>query len=105
MLLTIKEAAAHLGVSADTVRRRIKAGALPSIKQDGIWRVEVGAADAPPVPPADAPGLTDVVEALTAQLAMKDQQIERLHTLLMQSALALAPAPAEHKPTWFMFWK
>jgi hypothetical protein len=46
-----------------------------------------------------------MLEALTAQLAMKDQQIERLHTLLMQSALAPASAPAEHKPPWFMFWK
>ena len=107
MLLSIKETAIHLGISVDTVHRRIKAGILEAHKQNGQWRVDVGGADAPSDAPADAPGPTQdttaMLEALTAQLAMKDQQIERLHTLLMQSALA--PAPAEQKPPWFMFWK
>jgi len=109
MLLSIKETATRLGISADTVHRRIRAGALDAHKQNGQWRVEVGGADALADAPADAPGPTQdttaMLEALTAQLAMKDQQIERLHTLLMQSALAPASAPAEHKPPWFMFWK
>ena len=113
MLLSIREAATHLGISADTVRRRIKADALSAHKQDGRWRVEIGGADAladalghaqaPTDAPGHAQGTNGLIETLTAQLAMKDQQIERLHTLLMQSALA--PASAEHKPRpWWRPW-
>ena len=113
MLLSIREAATHLGISADTVRRRIRADALGAHKQDGRWRVEIGDADAlgnalgNAQAPADAPGqaqdTSGLIETLTAQLAMKDQQIERLHTLLMQTALA--PALAEHKPRpWWRPW-
>jgi len=105
MLLSIKETATHLGISADTVHRRIKAGALGAHKQDGRWRVEIGGADALADAPADAQAAANLLETLQAQLAMKDQQIERLHTLLMQTALAPAPASAEHKQRpWWRPW-
>ena len=58
MLLSIKETATRLGISADTVHRRIRAGALDAHKQNGQWRVEVGGADALADAPADAPGPT-----------------------------------------------
>jgi|TARA_R110000751_G_scaffold71916_2_gene145895 excisionase family DNA binding protein len=103
MDLSITEAATHLGVSADTVRRRIKAGKLDSLKQNGQWRVNIGDADAPADDLGHAQGTSGLVDVLLAQIATKDEQIERLHTLLMQTALA--PAPAEQKQPWFKFWK
>jgi len=44
--LTIPEAAARLGVSPDTIRRRIKSGALPAGKFAGAYRVRVTDVDA-----------------------------------------------------------
>lgn len=44
--LTIPEAAARLGVSADTIRRRIKAKELPAVLFAGRYRIAVSDVDA-----------------------------------------------------------
>ena len=44
--LTIPEAAARLGVSTDTVRRRIKSGTLPAGLFAGKYRIRVEDVDA-----------------------------------------------------------
>ena len=54
--LTIPQAAARLGVSVDTVRRRIKAGLMRASRNDqGAYVVEVPAAPSPASAP-DVPG-------------------------------------------------
>lgn len=53
-LLTIPEAAARLGVSPDTIRRRIQAKELPAAKFAGKWRIRLTDVDAlVPIEPLD----------------------------------------------------
>ena len=44
--LTIPEAARYLGVSEDTIRRRVKDGGLPSVLLAGKYRISVADLDA-----------------------------------------------------------
>ena len=58
--LTIPQAAASLGVSVDTVRRRIKAGLLRASRDDqGAYRVDVPDAPAPDAEPLPRPSPSD----------------------------------------------
>lgn len=41
-LLTTREAAAEMGVCAETIRRLIRAGQLPAARVGGQWRVDRG---------------------------------------------------------------
>jgi hypothetical protein len=122
MWVPVRDAADRLNVSEDTIRRRLKASALKSRKEStpsGFrWLVEVpDDASAPPMQapapdsnhaPADAHAgeavvlreLVGVLKAevgtLTATLAARDRDIDRLMILLQraqQSALT-QPAPA-----------
>ena len=77
--LNIQEAAATAGVSVDTIRRRIRAGAFPNARLlDGAWRIAIAdlrAADLlvdEPTPGSVAIGHLDDLRA----------EIERLHALL-----------------------
>ncbi len=95
--LTIPEAAARLGVSVVTVRRRLKAGHLNGVKiktpQGYEWRVclEAASEDLPspsdPSPPSAQPtgeitALRGTVEVLERELAGRNQEVERLTSLL-----------------------
>jgi excisionase family DNA binding protein len=68
--LSVSQAAAHLGLSVNAVRHKIRRGTLPAVKVDGEWRVRVlegmpprpaarprtgGAADTPADRPEDMP--------------------------------------------------
>jgi excisionase family DNA binding protein len=86
--VTIREAAKRLGVSQDTVRRRLKAGELQGV-QDPIpggftWLVEL----APDAGPAELPGLPEAgvaateAEFLRRRLADLEQERDRLAELL-----------------------
>jgi DNA-binding transcriptional MerR regulator len=115
-LLTIAEAAQRLGVSIDTIHRRLRRGQLSGHRQPTpqgfTWLVEipVGLRDSKNGAPADAPAsvgdtqrLEQMVAMLQAQLEVKDKQIEQLHVLLQQAQAAL-PAPRDNH-SWWRFWQ
>ncbi len=125
MEVTIKEAADRLGVSVDTVRRRLKAGDLegrrePHGKSGYRWLVQlpddaqaegetsaaigaaIGALSADAYELADARARIDGLERLIDELATDrdawKQQAERAQTLIQQAqSLALA-LPAQVEP-------
>jgi DNA-binding transcriptional MerR regulator len=115
-LLTIAEAAQRLGVSTDTIHRRLRRGQLSGQRQPTpqgfTWLIEIPVAprNSKDGTPADAPAtavdtqrLEQMVAMLQAQLEVKDKQIEQLHVLLQQAQAAL-PAPRENGRPWWRFW-
>jgi hypothetical protein len=117
--VSVMEAATHLGVSTDTVRRRIRNGELQARQeptpQGYVWRVELPEEAAlETTNPAAWRELVDVLkdevallrEQLAAhqeELASKNKQIEQLHVLLQQAQAALPP-PRDNRP-WWRFWE
>ena len=95
MELLINDAAIALGISANTVRRRLAKGLLTGKKVGSKWYITVpdNAQNASNPPPESD---TTLVEYLKQQIAEKDQQIERLLAITMQTALS-APKP---RPWW-----
>ena len=108
---TVEEAAKLLGVSRDTIMRRIRKGKLEAHQeprpQGHVWRVTI---------PDEEPDnqhvealtrelqtVREVMELLKEELANKNKQIEQLHILLQQAQAAL-PAPREGR-VWWRFWK
>src|SRR5215212_5855918 len=87
-LVSIQEAAARLGVSVDTVRRRLKRGELTGEReptpQGFVWRVALPiGGHAPEQPDAPAGALSSVVDSLEdavelAQLRERVAGLERL---------------------------
>jgi len=115
--LNIAQAAVHLGLSQDTVRRRLRTGDLPGerVKAAGgfRWLVEVSPMGdngqaTPPVQEAHADGAISPVELvlrerLAAQeneLEARRQEIRELHQLLAARALSDG-----HKRFWWQFWR
>ena len=49
-------------------------------------------------------GLRELVETLKEELTRKNTQIEQLHVIIQQQALAL-PAPKENGRSWWQFWR
>ena len=97
MNLSIKEAVSYLDVSRATVSRRIRAGELSAQKADGQWRVLIEDETPPPELAEEESEQSTLVEVLREQLLAKDVQIEQLHQMLMQTALAASP-PVEPVP-------
>jgi septal ring factor EnvC (AmiA/AmiB activator) len=130
-LVTLVEAAHQLGVSVDTVRRRLQKGELKGQQQPRpsghIWLVELDeeldqnsrladrSADAEQgdqarlaACQADIHRLEEMVAMLQAhivtqgsELEAKNQQISELHVLLQQAQAAL---PAARGRPWWRFW-
>jgi hypothetical protein len=122
---TMVEAAVILGVSPDTVKRRLQRGELKGHQEEtpqGFrWIIELpdnsGPSNHSSAAPADTPVtagteetlrelvdvLKDEVSELRQQLEAKDKQIEQLHVLLQQARAAL-PAPRDHR-SWWRFWQ
>ncbi len=119
MQVSISEAARILGLPEKTVRRRVRGGELPGTQtatpQGYRWTVEV---------PDEVPDqekevgeqgehgsmmrelldtFKEEVATLKDELARKNTQIEQLHVLLQQQAVAL-PAPRENRSLW-RFWR
>jgi len=91
----IARAAAQLGVSADTVRRRLKSGALEGEKVGGVWWVSLPGERYLPES-AD----NSLVLALESRIAAQDRTIEdqarqigELHQLLARTTTPAVPAP------------
>ena len=123
--VSVMEAATHLGVSPDTVRRRIRNGELQARReptpQGYVWRVELPEEESTEEAALEATKptawreLVDVLkdevallrEQLAAhqeELASKNKQIEQLHVLLQQAQAAL-PAPRDNRPWWRRMWQ
>ena len=82
--VSIRETAAALGVSPDTVRRRIRAGQLEARKANGRWQVKVpdAAAAPPPEPARDATALARQAADLQAENRMLRGQLATMHATL-----------------------
>jgi len=121
--VSIDEAARLLGVSQDTIRRRIRNGEISahqvSRPQGYTWRVELPdeRADEEAAQVVDAVStelvgsLRDTIKRqdetithLKGQLEVKDKQIGEVHVLLQQTQAAL-PAPKENHQSWWRFWQ
>ena len=112
--LSIPEAAHRLGLAQDTIRKRLRSGALQGekVKGAGGFRWEVIMADGEE--PATTPPLEEVTEgagalvgqmqaridSLEAQLTTRAGEINHLHQLLAQTALNAAPGRS-----WWKFWR
>lgn len=121
--LDIGEAAARLGLSQDTVRKRLQRGKIKGFKAaDGAWRVVLDRPDTPGQQPGHCPGQTgqtpgqpnealvealrDEIRFLRVQLTARDEEIRRAHVLLQQSqqtATVLLSAP--RLPWWRRWFK
>jgi len=107
MQMSIVEAAATLGVSTNTIRRRLTSGLLTGKKTGNKWLINVEddggnkGRDHQSPPTADA--LLEVLQGeimtLKEQLEARTREIGELHQLL--GAKALNPAP--HR--WWQFWR
>ena len=121
--LSIPEAAHRLGLAQDTIRKRLRSGALQGekVKGAGGFRWEVIMADGDE--PATTPPLEEVtngagasvevtlgadalvgqmqarIDSLETQLTTRAGEIDHLHRLLAQTALNAAP----ERP-WWKFW-
>ena len=125
--LSIPEAVHTLGLSQDTIRKRLRSGDLEGqkVKGAGGFRWEVFVADDPTVKGVTQDGNhgddaqdgnhandaqddnhgnhangNALVEILREELAEKNRQISELHRLLAQTALNAAPG----RP-WWQFWR
>jgi len=104
--VSITQAAHKLGISQDTVRRRLKAGGLigTKVKAPGGFRWLVDLADIDEQPTAVHPnGETDIlrelVNTIQQQLDARTKEISELHRLLAQTALM----PPRRR--WWTFWR
>jgi len=107
--VTIREAAERLGVSPDTIRRRISKGQLEAAQeprpQGFVWMVELPRPKAkrrrsssrrPPRSKGPTPAeleakhLQEKVDMLTTELESRRREISELHQLLGQSQLLLS---------------
>jgi len=115
-VLDIGEAAARLGVSADTLRKRLQRGKIQGFKgADGAWKVVFpapGRQDSTPdnlQPRQDNSvqdrqdglvlALKDEVAFLRSQLQVRDEEIRRAHVLLQQAQTARLAPP--DRPIWW----
>ena len=97
--VNISEAAAHLGVSRDTIRRRIRQGTLKAEKvktaQGYRWEIDIGSASAAPMQPhtqdAYVVSLLEHISSLERELESRRVEIQQLHAIMGRKAL---PGPS-----------
>ena len=84
--LPLADAAAHLGVSVDTLRRRIRRGELEAAKDDrGRYLVEVTGLDTPAGDLVEMAVLRERVARLEDELAARRQSESELRALVSQA--------------------
>jgi excisionase family DNA binding protein len=121
-MFTIKEAADRLGISENTVRRRLHTGLLKGYQEDppyGRWLIELSDEDIEAAGQSAGDGVTtelvaalrdtirrqeETLEQFSQQMESKDRQIEQLHVLLQQAQAAL-PAPRNGRSWWKWWWR
>jgi len=108
--ISIGEAAQRLGVSIDTVRRRISRGELTAHKEPTPpyrWEVELELNNQPPNTPdsnldALVTTLQAQVQAQGEELDARRREVQELHVLLQTAQTALT-APERHP--WWRVWR
>jgi len=108
MQMSIVEAAATLGVSTNTIRRRLTSGLLTGKKTGNKWLINVedwGNAKGrehqfPPTPDALLEMLQGEIMTLKEQLDARTREIGELHQLLGAKALE---GPGNQP--WWAFWR
>ena len=133
-LVTLAEAAHHLGVSVDTVRRRLQKGELKGQQQARpqgfIWLIDIPEETEPSSSVAgsqvDAEVNSEVslaacqaeisrlesmvamlqerVNAQQEELEARRREVQELHVLLQQAQAAL-PAPKDSRSWWQKLWR
>ena len=133
-LVTLAEAAHHLGVSVDTVRRRLQKGELKGQQQARpqgfIWLIDIPEETEPSSSVAGSQVdaevnsevslaacqaeisrlesmvamLQDRVNAQQEELEARRREVQELHVLL-QHAQAALPAPRDNRPWWQRLWR
>jgi DNA-directed RNA polymerase specialized sigma24 family protein len=120
-LVTVPEAARRLGVTEDTVKRRLRKGELQGERkarpQGYTWTVELPDEDAETESTVSSSGddtvnhqmsngevrrLEEMVSMLQHQLEVREREVQELHVLLQQAQAAL-PAPKDNR-SWWRFW-
>jgi hypothetical protein len=106
-------AAGILGLTAETVRKRLNRGTLKGFKAaDGTWRVVLNKADRRQDKPGQPAGqdhaaliaaLRDENQFLRSQLQARDDDIRRLHVLLQQQQPPARALP-DHSGDWMQGW-
>jgi len=99
MEMTVQEAALHLNVSVNTIRRKLSIGAISGTKVGARWMLTID---------DQAPGGKAGVENdqqseikwLREQLETRTREISELHQLLTAYSLN----PDQSKP-WWAFWR
>ena len=79
--LPIKDAAAQMGVSIDTVRRHLRTGKLHGELEGGKWKVEVPADRAVSLERSGVPA-PHVIAILTQELEWRHEEVLRMQGLL-----------------------
>ncbi len=121
-LVTVPEAARRLGVTEDTVKRRLRKGELQGERkarpQGYTWTVELPDEDAETESTVSSSGddtvnhqmsngevrrLEEMVSMLQHQLEVREREVQELHVLLQQAQAAL-PAPKDNR-SWWRFWQ
>ena len=133
-LVTLAEAAHHLGVSVDTVRRRLQKGELKGQQQARpqgfIWLIDIPEETEPSSSVAGSQADAEVnsevslaacqaeisrlesmvamlqerVNAQQEELEARRREVQELHVLLQQAQAAL-PAPRDNRSWWQRLWR
>lgn len=100
--VSIAEASRRMGVSPDTIRRRIKKGELPAFKERSpkgdAWLVDIPDDQLPAGGDGETQALRETIKVLQQELEYRRREIQELHVLLRDTRSLLAP-PAG-RPWW-----
>ncbi len=112
MELSITDAAQILGISPNTVRRRLTNGLLTGNKVSGKWFITVEEPELPRAAPqhvetTESTALVQHLEALIAaqdaELSVKTEEINKLRGLIAERALKVMHAASERR--WWQIWR
>jgi hypothetical protein len=99
MQLSINDAAIALGISPNTVRRRLTKGLLTGTKPGNQWLIDVPDSTAAAPPPALAMAIEGaLVEELRSHVEEANERIRFLEGHISQLTNALSAAPIASKP-------
>jgi hypothetical protein len=115
--MDIADAAARLGLSSDTIRKRLQRGKLKGYKTaEGAWRVVLPSPDSPGQHTGQSPdngldgssalvvALRDEVTFLRSLLQARDDEIRRAHILLQQTQQQSTALLSKPQLPWWRRW-
>jgi len=113
MKMTIREAALHLNVSTNTIRRRLQVGLLTGGKVGGKWMIDVTTDGATPDRPQQEPELPTLVHTLQSridsmelELESRRKEVDQLHQLLAAHSLNAGQSKNTSRDVpWWAFWR